>query len=155
MGSTKPDETDVTSRDMKIAQMRAKGVSYQKIGDEVGLQKSRVAVICGREDVKEIIESEQRRLVSLVPTAVDNYKKWINAGQITNDKDMRDISFKATTKVLESTGILNGTPSTLVNILYNDNKVIISPVIMGLLKEFTGKMAEFDIIEGEIAEDNG
>ena len=149
-----PIETPV--RDVKIAKMRAAGVTYEKIGKEVGVGTSRVAVICGREDVKGIIESEQKRLVSLVPTAIDNYKHWIGKGQITSNKDEREVAYKASTKVLESTGILNGAPSTLINVLYNDNKTIISPVIMTLLKEFTGKMSSFDdedIVDGEVIED--
>jgi hypothetical protein len=82
-------------------------------------------------------------------------------GSTTNNKDEREVAYKASTKVLESTGILNGAPSTLVQILYNDNKTIISPVIMGLLKDFTSKIAEIpeipetndsEIIEAEFAE---
>lgn len=145
---------DTTVRDAKIAKLLAKGKTYREVGQEVGLGKSTIAVISKRDDVKAQIEQEQKRLVSLVPTAVNNYKRWIEQGQVTNDKDTRDIAFKASTKVLESTGILNGTPSTLVNILYNDNKTIISPVIMDLLKDFSGRLHDFkdDIIEGELVD---
>ena len=158
------DIVETPVRDVEIGKMRAAGMPYQAIGDAVGLGKSRVAVICERDDVKAIIENEQKRLVSLVPSAVDNYKTWIMRGSTTNNKDEREVAYKASTKVLESTGILNGAPSTLVQILYNDNKTIISPVIMGLLKDFTSKIAEIpdipeipetndsEIIEAEFAE---
>ena len=149
-----PYETSV--RDVEIGKMRAAGATYEKIGQDVGLGKSRVAVICERDDVKAIIEGEQKRLVSLVPTAVDNYRAWINKGSITTNKDEREVAFKASTKVLESTGILNGAPSTLVQILYNDNKTIISPVIKTLLDEFVGKLTAFnedtEVIDGEVVE---
>ena len=135
---------ETTPRDVEIAVKRASGQSLREIGEQVGLSKSRVDAICKREDVRTIIETEQKRLVQLVPTAIDNYKTWISKGSITNNKDEREVAFKASTKVLESTGILNGAPSVLIQNVYNDNKTIISPVIMTLLKEFTGKMASFD-----------
>ena len=149
------DSPWVTStRDIEIAKKRAAGESYRQISAEVGLAKSRVETICKRDDVKSIIEREQKRLIELAPSALDNYKHWISKGIITNNKDEREVAFKASTKVLESTGILNGTPSAIVNILYNDNKTIISPVIMGLLSEFTKKMTAFDdVVEGEIIEE--
>lgn len=158
MGRPRKDITrePTSARDVEIGVLKASGMSFKHIGEKVGISKSRAEAICKRDDVKSIIETEQKRLVSLVPTAIDNYKAWISKGAITNNKDEREVAFKASTKVLESTGILNGAPSTLVNILYNDNKTIISPVIMTLLKEFTDKMAAFDeeVVEGEVIEDS-
>ena len=141
----------LSPRDTKIAKLRAQNVSCEKIGKQVGLGRSRVAVICEREDVKTVIEQEQKRLVSLVPSAIDNYKHWIGQGKITNDKDMRDIAFKASTKVLEGTGLLSNAPSVMIQNVYNDNKTIISPVIMKLLQDHQAKLTSIDddIIEGE------
>ena len=117
-----PQET--TPRDLEIAVKRASGQSLREIGEQVGLSKSRVDAICKREDVRTIIETEQKRLVQLVPTAIDNYKTWISKGSITNNKDEREVAFKASTKALESTGILNGAPSVLIQNVYNDNKTL-------------------------------
>ncbi len=140
-------------RDMAIAMMKARGMSYREIGGEVSLGKSRVAAICKRDDVRTVIEQEQKRLVSLVPSAVDNYKSWIGQGSITRDKDLRDISFKASTKVLESAGLLAGNASIMIQNVYNDNKQIISPVIMQLLGEFSKKLSDFDdVVDAEYEE---
>jgi hypothetical protein len=147
---------NISERDMTIAMLRAKDVSMRKIGAEVGIGKSRVAAICKRDDVRSVIETEQRRLVSLVPSAVDNYKAWISKGSITNDKDMRDIAFKASTKVLESTGLLTGNASIQIQNVYNNNNTVISPVIMNLLGEFSKSLNSFDdvneVIDGEFSE---
>ena len=147
---------NISERDMTIAMLRAKDVSMRKIGAEVGIGKSRVAAICKRDDVRSVIETEQRRLVSLVPSAVDNYKAWISKGSITNDKDMRDIAFKASTKVLESTGLLTGNASIQIQNVYNNNNTVISPVIMNLLGEFSKSLNSFDdvneVIDGEFEE---
>ena len=143
-------------RDYEIAKLRAHGFSLREISNELKKKgeticKSTISNICEKEDVKALIENEQRKLVELVPTAVKNYRKWIDAGQITNSKEEREISYKATTKVLESTGILNGAPSTLVNILYQENQTIISPIIKNLLSEFTNKLNNFDdVIDVEV-----
>lgn len=138
-----------TPRNEFIGKMRATGMSCEEIGKEVGLTKVRIQDICRQDDVKTIIEREQARLASFVPQAVKNMEHWITkATETTSNVDKR-IGFEATKELLQSTGILNNQPSHLVQILYNDHKTIINPLIQGLLDNFVEKLKSADIIDAE------
>jgi hypothetical protein len=140
-------------RDTTIGKLKAKGQSLVSIGRVVGLSTNRVATICQRDDVKSIIEAEQTRLASFVPQAVKNMEHWIqNATNEKNDNADKRIGYEATKELLQSTGILNNQPSHLVQILYNDNKTIINPVIKGLLDGFLEKMKNVEIIDADFEE---
>jgi hypothetical protein len=138
--------------EMTVAKLRAKGDTLKEIGKQVKKSTVRVQQLCARDDIKALIEEEQARLATLVPTAVRNFEHYIESAIDAKDKTDKEISFRATQKLLESTGILNNQPSHLVQILYNDNKTIISPIIEKLLCGFMDKFKQDDygeIIDGE------
>lgn len=138
-------------RDVVIGKLRAKGLGYEKIGRAVGLKSiTRVKTICQRDDVKSIIESEQARLASFVPAAVKNMEHWIqNATNKDNDSVDKRIGYDATKELLQSTGILNNTPSHGIQVIYNDNKTIINPIIKGLLDSFVEKLNNAEVIDAD------
>lgn len=133
----------------KVAKLRAKGDTLAEIGQQVGRSRMRVQQICARDDIKALIEQEQARLATLVPAAVRNFQHYIENAIDAEDKTDKEISFRATQKLLESTGILNNQPSHLVQILYNDNKTIVSPVIQHLLDKFMDGFKDTEAIDAE------
>jgi hypothetical protein len=130
--------------EIMVAKLKAIGESDREIAEKVGKSHGRVYQIRQRDDIKAMIEEEQTRLASLVPRAVDNFKSYIDNATLSDDKTDKEMGFRATQKLLESTGILNNQPSHLVQILYNDNKTIISPVIEALMGNFMEKFKSLD-----------
>jgi hypothetical protein len=139
--------------EIMVAKLKAIGQSDREIAETVGKSQGRVYQIRQREDIKLLIEEEQTRLASLVPKAVDNFKSYIENAVTSKDKTDKEIGFRATQKLLESTGILNNQPSHLVQILYNDNKTIISPIIEKLMGNFMDKFNIEDPTDKEQAID--
>lgn len=133
------------ARDAKIAKLAATGLSLSKIAEETKknnnpIKKSRVYTILQKPDIKALMEKEQQRLAGLIPKAVKNYETWVNNAHLYSDRADKDIAFKATTKVLESHGLVSGAPSNSVQIMINSGNTIISPVIQELLNGFMGKI---------------
>lgn len=144
---------------MNIAKMAATGLSVPKIKNEMNkigwtVSEKIITHAMSKEEIKQMIEQERGRLFNLVPQAVKNYEKWINRAHDYKDKSDKEIAFKATTKVLESPGLLSGTPSQQINVLMNSGNTIISPVIEGLLKTFMDSLKQTEVIEGEFEQIN-
>jgi len=155
---TEAYKNKVKLRDLNIAKLSATGMSKPKIVDQMNkdgwdISEHMVKYALSKEEVKEIVERERTRLMSLVPQAVKNYERWVTRAHSYKDKSDKEIAFKATTKVLESPGLLSGTPSQQINILMNSGNAIVSPVIEGLLKIFMDNLKQTEVIEGEIVED--
>jgi hypothetical protein len=136
--------TDV--RDINIAKLRAAGVTQAKIAEHTGLSLPGVRYVLAKEQVQAMIEQEQSRLAALMPSAMDNYEK--------TDKE---IAYRATTKVLESHGLLPGNQSVVIQ-QFNTKNTIISPVLERVLEEYGKKLrppeiidVDFEEIEGSVA----
>lgn len=141
-----------TRRDIAIAKLKAKGHGYGVIAKQVGLTKSRVQNICHRDDVKAVIEAEQARLATFVPQAVKNMEHWIEKATKTHDPVDKKIGYDATKELLQSTGILQDRPSHLVQVLYQENTTVISPIIKGLLEGFMEKINAQEVIDAEFTD---
>lgn len=132
-------------RDVAIAKMGAAHMSLSEIAEETKkydhpVKKSRIHNILQKPDIKELMEKEQQRLATLVPEAVKNYEEWVTNARSYTDRADKDIAFKATTKVLESHGLISGSPSQSIQVLINTGNTIISPVIGELLSGFMNKI---------------
>lgn len=150
---TEAFKNKVKLRDLNIAKLSATGLSKPKIVNQMktvgwDISESTVKYVLKRDDIKEIIDQERTRLMSLVPQAVKNYERWVNNAHGYRDKSDKEIAFKATTKVLESPGLLSGTPSTQINLMMNSGNTIVSPVIEGMLKLFMDSLKP-EIVEAE------
>jgi hypothetical protein len=145
------------ARDTKMAKIAATGISQSKIVGEMKKEgwtvtKATVNHALQKPNIKLIMEEEREKLISLVPKAVSNYKNWIDKATTYRDKTDKEIAFKATTKVLESNGLVSGTPSTQIQIMNNSGNTIVSPIIEGLLKMFVDKLNTVDVIDAEVVE---
>jgi hypothetical protein len=86
-----------------------------------GVSQSTISRLANKQDVKVLIQAETMKLMEAVPQAVENLKSLVYEMAEIPRKEIkrRELSFKATTKVLESVGMLNS-PSlspTFVNIV--------------------------------------
>ena len=108
----------------------------------MGVCHTTISRFSRKEDVQKLIEEETRNLLEVVPDAVENIKTLVREmkGIPKNEHKRRELSYKASQKVLESAGIMNApAPSnTVVNII-NKEETRMSPVIEALLsKHFEG-----------------
>ena len=136
----------------EIVKRLAVGESQNSIAKQVGLDQSSVCRFANREDIRELIEHEQGRLLEVVPDAVQNIKDLVlDMKNIPKDDiKQRELAYKASKDVLKTVGILP-TPvqsQTLVN-LYQDNKAVFSPKVMQFLhdKSLTAPPDDVDMEE--------
>jgi predicted transcriptional regulator len=120
----------------KVVKQLAVGESQNRIAKEVDLNQSQISRFASRDDVRELIEQEQARLVECVPDAVENVKDLVKEMKDIPKKDTkrRELSYKASKDVLKSVGLLP-TPvqsQTFIN-LYQDNRTELSPLVRELL----------------------
>lgn len=144
--------TDV--RDINIAKLRAAGVTQAKIAEHTGLSIPGVRYVLAKEQVQAMIEQEQSRLAALMPTAMDNYEKWVNKAHQYHDKTDKEIAYRATTKVLESHGLLPGNQSVVIQ-QFNTKNTIISPVLEKVLEEYGKRLREPEVLDVEFEDVQG
>lgn len=151
--SRESNGTDV--RDTEIAKMRAAGVTQAKIAEHTGLSIPGVRYVLAKEQVQAMIEQEQSRLAALMPSAMDNYEKWVTKAHTYHDKTDKEIAFRATTKVLESHGLLPGNQSVVIQ-QFNTKNTIISPILERVLEEYGKKLRPPDVVDVEFEDvENG
>jgi hypothetical protein len=148
---------DKEVRDRKIAKMAATGMSLRKISKELEkggekLSHTVVGDILQKPEVKEIIEKEKNRLAQIIPQCVTNYEYWVKNAKMFHDPKAQEIGFRATTKVLESHGLVSGAPSVQVKITISQTEVTVSPVIQRMLENFMGKLDEAQPVKPEAIE---
>jgi predicted transcriptional regulator len=134
-------------RNTRMAKMAARGMSQQKIANamtEMGdpISQRGVGIALALPEVKEIIAREKARLMEMVPSAVTNYDHWIRNAKMFSDKTDKEIAFRATTKILESHGLVSGNVSEQVKITINQNDIQLSPVISNILNSFMKQFSE-------------
>lgn len=126
-----------------IAKRLAAGESQGSIAKDMGMCHTTISRFSRKEDVQKLIEEETRNLLEVVPDAVENMKTLVREMKRIPKKDhkRRELSYKASQKVLESAGIMNSpTPSqTLVNIV-NKPANLIPPIIEEMLTKHFGGM---------------
>ena len=118
----------------KVVKELAVGKSQNIIAQEVGLNQSNVCRFANKDDIKMLVEEEQKRLLEVTPDAVQVYIDLITEDIDKKDIKRRELQLKASRDVLKTGGILP-TPinsQTLINI-HNENKPILSPVIMQII----------------------
>jgi hypothetical protein len=102
----------------------------------MGLNQSNVSRFVNKDDIKMLVEEEQRRLLKMTPDAVQVYIDLITEDIDKGDIKKRELQLKVCRDVLKSGGILP-TPvnsQTLINI-HNENKPIISPFVQEIISK--------------------
>lgn len=121
-----------------VVKQLASGESQNSIAKEVGRDQSALSRFANREDIKALIEAEQKKLLEVVPDAVENVKELVREMKDIPKKDIkrRELSYKASKDVLKSVGLFPTPIQSQVFInLYQSNNQFISPVIMKLLNQ--------------------
>jgi len=142
----KHSKLDVPATRQKVVRELATGKSQRAIGEEVGVSQAQVSRFASREDVRNLIDAGAMRLVEAVPDAVMNMKALVRELSTLPKKDHknRELSYRATVKVLEASGILNtaSLSPTIVNIVQTN--ALVSPMILELVDRLTGNLAPPD-----------
>ncbi len=125
----------------EIAKRLATGETQGSIARSMSMCHTTISRFSRKEDVQRLIAEETRNLLEVVPDAVENIKSLVKEMKNIPDKDhkRRELSYKASQKVLESAGIMN-TPmasQTVVNII-NRQENIIPPIIVELARKHFG-----------------
>ena len=106
------DNPQRSIRDHTIAQQRIQGMTYREIAKANNVCIHTVGRVLNDTEIKDIVESGTRELVSFIPLAIDNYHS------ILTDKKHSD-HYKVSKDCLQATGILPSHASsvTINNIL--------------------------------------
>jgi len=140
----------------KVVKKLAVGEKQTDVGKDVGLSQSQISRFANRQDIQAFIEKEQKKLLEVVPDAVENVKGLVKEFKDIpkNENKRRELSYKANQDVLKSVGLLS-TPvqsQTFVNLYQQQNNTILSPVILKLLEAQRDEMQE--ILESEGISEN-
>ena len=87
------------------------------------------------------------KLVEAVPDAVENVKELVRDMKNIPPKETkrRELAYKASNDLLKAVGIMPAqTQAPLIKNIYNDNRLIISPIVMELLSKHCNQVLNLD-----------
>lgn len=138
-----------------VVRKLALGESHCQIGREMEIDRRTVTRwVKNRDDIKQLVEQEQIRLMDKVPDAVDYVSRLIPEGGDDSglDDKAKDRAYKASGDVLRAAGILpSAVPSQIITNIYQE-KALINPIIMQLLEDRDKK---FEVIGGVVDAEEG
>ena len=123
------------------------GESQGSIAKDIGVDQSLISRWKNRDDIKKFIEEESLRLLESVPDAVDNMKTLVALMKNLpmDDHKNRELSFKATKKILESSGLLPTVKtSTHYQTIINSENITLSPLVLSLVQDHLNKIDDQD-----------
>ena len=111
-GALTKDNPQRAIRDRTIAAERLKGKTYRELSAQFGLSRGALGNILNDDEIRDVIETGTKQMVSLVPKAVGNYEKLLDS------KDEK-IKLQASKDCLQTTSIMpsHAGSSIVVNIL--------------------------------------
>ena len=129
----------------EVARRLAAGEEQSSIARSMGFHPSWVCKFEKREDIREMIEAEQKRLLAVVPDAIENVKSLVREMKRTpkGETRRRELCYAASKDVLKSVGLMP-TPvqsQILINLSQQTN-TILSPVILKLLEVQQAEMRQ-------------
>jgi len=127
-------------RDQKVIQMIACGSSQQKVAEVVGMDQPSVSRLTRTERIKQGIEAEKLRLLSVLPNATDNvmmlvkdlYKKLLSGEPV----DLEELKFKyqVNRDMLKGVGVYcNNNGYMNINIDNRQQQLSINPEVLKIL----------------------
>ena len=105
----------------------------------MGLNQSQISRWSRKEDVRELLEKEQKRLLQATPDAVKVYLDIIREEIPKEDIKRRELQLKASKEVLKSGGILPSPTNSQTYINIQDNNVMLSPNLEALLNQIASQ----------------
>jgi hypothetical protein len=138
----------------KVIRDLASGRPQAEIARDIGIHPASVCRFAQQDNVKEAVKQEAMRLLEALPDAVQNVKDLIQEMRNLPREDYksRELSYKASVKVLESAGIVNSQAQNQVMVnIFNNNQTLISPAIQTFITKLIGNLPEdpLDIEQGE------
>jgi hypothetical protein len=128
----------------KAAVIVASGGSYADVGREIGVGRHAARNYCQKDEVRALIEKEQKRLLDSIPSAVDNYNHWIARGRDGDQQD-KQLAYQTSRDLLQTSGILAGNTSVAITNIYKQQNVFLSEHVQGILKEYLLKFDSIDV----------
>jgi len=134
----------------EVARRLATGESQSSVAKDMGVCHTTISRFSRKEDVRRLIEEETVNLLEVIPDAVENMKTLVREMKDIpkTEHKRRELSYKATQKVLESAGITSAptTSQTVVSIVNKQNNFI-PPVILELAKKHFGDLVDIPTTE--------
>ncbi len=113
------------------------GKSQTSIAEQVGVDQSTISRFAKEDEIRQQIEEEREKLVRVLPDAVENVKKLVEAMKDEDDIKKLELCYKASKDTLKATGLFPS-PQFAHNI-YNDNRIQtqnnISPIVIRFIGE--------------------
>jgi hypothetical protein len=142
---------ELEARNTLIAQRRAEGLSFAKIGKEVGLSAGRIQQICEQKDVRELIEDEMLNILHLLPEARKTYEVNIKAGSHEGALlEDRRLAKDCAKDIMQSAGILPGNAPIQITKITNNNTTNVQAIVGVIAKAFIDKLETVKAIEAEV-----
>ena len=142
------DNPGRTARDVTIAQERMVGATYKELADRYSLSKTHIGRILNDEDIKEVIQEGSRRIVELVPLAVDTYREVLQG-------DDTKLKLSAGKDILQNNRIFaSHTDNQYIFNIFNQTNNTLSPEVLQLLSTRQASEADILDIDPEIPEAN-
>ena len=121
----------------KVVTALAMGRPQKEIAKEVGVSQQAISAFKNRDDIKALLERQTHRLLELAPDALDNVEEVVKdkiSGIPKGDIRRRKFVTETSIEVLKGASILpsNMQNQTIINL--TENKTIISPAVMEVLK---------------------
>ncbi|MFH0754822.1 MAG: hypothetical protein V2A70_09670 [Candidatus Omnitrophota bacterium] len=98
-GALTKDNPQRAIRDRTIAAERLNGKTYRELAEQFGLSKSAIQNILNDDEIRDVIETGTKQMVSLVPKAVGNYEQLLDSAD-------EKIKLQASKDCLQTTGIM-------------------------------------------------
>ncbi|OGP87920.1 MAG: hypothetical protein A2157_02675 [Deltaproteobacteria bacterium RBG_16_47_11] len=137
----------------KVIQCLGAGESHESIAKDMGLNQSQVSRFANKEEIKDLIEQEQKRLLEVVGDAVENIKGLVREIPTIPKKDIkrRELSYKASLDTLKAVGIMP-TPvqSQVITNIYEQKNLTLSPVVQALIHEHLKTLDSLGLEEEKI-----
>ncbi len=132
----------------EVIHQLAIGETQTNIAKQVGVDRSQISRFTKEDENIQLIEEERQKLIRVLPDAVENVKKLVEAMKDEDDIKKLELCYKASKDTLKATGIFPS-PQFAHNI-YNDNRTqtVIEPGIMKLFSsEFNKNMQYVEMNE--------
>ena len=144
---------DIPHVKTEVVKRLAVGETQTSIAEQFGVDQSQVSRFVAKDEIRELIEEEQKKLIDVVPDAVENVKTLVQEMKDIPKDDIKrlQLAYKASKDVLKAVGLFP-TPQyahSLTNI-YNDNRrlnvePVISPNVLKLIGDgITNQLQDID-----------
>ncbi len=134
-----------------VSELLAQKMPKKRIAEVMGIDRTTVYRYIEKANVREMVETIQGKfLQENLPVATQNIHDIVHK-KVSKLGDRR-LQFDASRDVLKSVGMLPTTEqSIVVQQMFQQNNVVLSPIVQGMLDKHLGSLMSFknDVVEGE------